>query len=67
MNNKTTTQLGMVDPGRVGADMVRRLIKDEHRCVAFDRSPEVVKDLAKENAVGASSLADLVKNPGSSV
>jgi 6-phosphogluconate dehydrogenase len=54
-------QLGMIGLGRMGASMVRRLIKDGHRCVAFDRSPEVVKDLVKDNAVGASSLADLVK------
>jgi 6-phosphogluconate dehydrogenase len=54
-------QLGMIGLGRMGANMVRRLIKDGHHCVAFDRSPEAVKDLAKDNAVGASSLADLVK------
>jgi 6-phosphogluconate dehydrogenase len=61
MNHKTTMQLGMIGLGRMGANMVRRLIKDGHRCVVFDRSPEVVKDFTKDNAVGAVSLADLVK------
>ena len=54
-------QLGMVGLGRMGANMVRRLIKGGHQCVVFNRSPEKVKDLVKENAVGAFSLADLVK------
>jgi 6-phosphogluconate dehydrogenase len=54
-------QLGMVGLGRMGANMVRRLIKAGHQCVVFDRSPKVVKELAQEKAVGASSLADLVK------
>ena len=55
-------QLGMIGLGRMGANMVRRLIKGGHQCVAFDRSPKAVKELAQEKAVGASSLADLVKN-----
>jgi 6-phosphogluconate dehydrogenase len=54
-------QLGMIGLGRMGANMVRRLIKNGHQCVVFDRSPDTVKELAKEKAVGASSLADLVK------
>ena len=54
-------QLGMVGLGRMGANMVRRLIKKGHNCVVFDRSPEAVKDLVKENATGAASLQDLVK------
>jgi 6-phosphogluconate dehydrogenase len=54
-------QLGMVGLGRMGANMVRRLIKKGHPCVVFDRSPKTVSDLAKEKAVGASSLGDLVK------
>jgi len=45
----------------MGANMVRRLIKKGHECVVFDRSPQAVSDLVKENAVGASSLADFVK------
>src|SRR5689334_4245490 len=54
-------QLGMIGLGRMGANMVRRLIKNGHTCVVFDRSPEAVNNLAKENAVPADSLADLVK------
>ncbi len=54
-------QLGMIGLGRMGANMVRRLIKDGHSCVVFDRSPEAVKDLVKEKAEGAASPADLVK------
>jgi 6-phosphogluconate dehydrogenase len=54
-------QLGMIGLGRMGANMVRRLIKGGHQCVVFDRSPKAVEDLAKENAAGSSSLADLVK------
>jgi 6-phosphogluconate dehydrogenase len=51
----------MIGLGRMGANMVRRLIKGGHQCVVFDRSPNVVQDLAKEKAVGAASLAELVK------
>ena len=54
-------QLGMVGLGRMGANMVRRLLKGGHSCVVFDTSPKAVKELAREKAVGASSLADLVK------
>jgi 6-phosphogluconate dehydrogenase len=54
-------QLGMIGLGRMGANMVRRLIKGGHQCVVFDRSADVVQGMAKEKAVGASSLADLVK------
>src|SRR6266436_1510329 len=53
-------QLGMIGLGRMGANMVRRLIRKGHDCVVFDRSPQAVSDLVKENAVGASSLADFV-------
>ncbi len=60
MKEKTTMQLGMIGLGRMGANMVRRLIKGRHECVVFDRSPEAVTDLVKENAIGANSLADLV-------
>src|SRR5262249_17498871 len=55
-----TMQLGMIGLGRMGANMVRRLLKNGHECVVFDRSPKVVNDLVKEKASGASSLADLV-------
>jgi len=61
MNHKPTKQIGMIGLGRMGANMVRRLIKGEHPCVVFDQSPAAVKDLARDKAVGASSLADLVK------
>jgi 6-phosphogluconate dehydrogenase len=54
-------QLGMVGLGRMGANMVRRLLIGGHECVVFDMSPAAVTELAKENAVGAASLADLVK------
>jgi 6-phosphogluconate dehydrogenase len=61
MREKTTMQLGMIGLGRMGANMVRRLIRDGHQCVVYDRSLQAVKDLEKEKALGATSLADLVK------
>jgi 6-phosphogluconate dehydrogenase len=61
MKAKTTMQLGMIGLGRMGANMVRRLIRQGHQCVVFDRSPHAVEDLVKEKAAGAASLADLVK------
>src|SRR5262245_40549405 len=54
-------QLGMIGLGRMGANMVRRLLKGGHQCVVFDRSKTVVEELARENAVGTASLADFVK------
>jgi 6-phosphogluconate dehydrogenase len=54
-------QLGMIGLGRMGANMVRRLIAGGHECVVFDMSPTVVTQLVKDKAVGASSLADFVK------
>jgi 6-phosphogluconate dehydrogenase len=45
----------------MGANMVRRLIRDGHNCIVYDMSPETVAELSKEKAVGATSLADLVK------
>src|SRR5260370_32873419 len=53
-------QLGMIGIGRMGANLVRRLMRDGHRCVAYDRNPDVVKSLAAEGATGAESLADFV-------
>ena len=53
-------QLGMIGLGRMGANMVRRLIKGGHQCVVFDMSSKAVAELVHDNAVGASSLADLV-------
>jgi 6-phosphogluconate dehydrogenase len=54
-------QLGMIGLGRMGANMVKRLLNGGHRCVAFDMSPNAVEDVVREKAVGASSLIDLVK------
>ncbi len=51
-------QIGMIGLGRMGANMVRRLLKGEHRCVVFDRSPAAVNELAQEKARGSSSLQD---------
>ena len=51
-------QLGMIGLGRMGANMVRRLIKEGHQCVVFDMSPKAVQELAQDKAVGASSLED---------
>ena len=54
-------QLGMVGLGRMGANMVRRLIKAGHRCIVFDLSPKAVEGLAKEGAAGSASFGDLAK------
>ena len=51
----------MIGLGRMGANMVRRLMKDGHQCVVYDRSADAVNQLAKEKATGSSSLADFVK------
>jgi 6-phosphogluconate dehydrogenase len=53
-------QLGMIGLGRMGANLVRRLMRDGHRCVVYDVSPAAVKALADEGATGATSLADFV-------
>ncbi|MGA3299587.1 MAG: phosphogluconate dehydrogenase (NAD(+)-dependent, decarboxylating) [Candidatus Acidiferrales bacterium] len=53
-------QLGMIGLGRMGANMVRRLMKGGHECVAFDMTPASVQALAKEGATGAGSLDDFV-------
>jgi 6-phosphogluconate dehydrogenase len=53
-------QIGMVGLGRMGANMVRRLMRKGNDCVVFDRSPKTVQEMAKENAVGAASLSDMV-------
>jgi len=54
-------QLGMIGLGRMGANMVHRLLAGGHRCVVYDRSPKAVEELARAKAVGAASIADLVK------
>ncbi len=53
-------QLGMIGLGRMGANMVRRLLRNGHECVVYDRSDQAVAALAAERAVGAGSLTDLV-------
>jgi len=60
MPTDTPMQLGMIGLGRMGANLVRRLMRDGHRCVAYDRNPDVVKALEAEGATGAYSLADFV-------
>jgi len=60
MTTDQPMQLGMIGLGRMGANLVRRLMRDGHRCVVYDRSAEAVKQLEGEGATGASSLADLV-------
>jgi 6-phosphogluconate dehydrogenase len=52
----------MIGLGRMGANMVRRLIEGGHQCVVFDRSAKAVAELVKEKAVGSASLAEFVKN-----
>ena len=54
-------QFGMVGLGRMGANMVRRLMRSGHTCVVYDRSPQAVETLVKEGATGASSIAEFVK------
>jgi 6-phosphogluconate dehydrogenase len=54
-------QLGMIGLGRMGANMVHRLLAGGHQCVVFDRSPNAVEELGRAKAVGASSVGDLVK------
>ena len=53
-------QIGMIGLGRMGANMVRRLIARDHQCVVYDVSPDSVAQLSKEGAVGSSSVADFV-------
>src|SRR5215813_3501351 len=54
-------QIGMIGLGRMGANMIRRLLSGGHQCVVFDRSPKAVEELTREKAIGATSIADLVK------
>jgi 6-phosphogluconate dehydrogenase len=60
MKEQITMQLGMIGLGRMGGNMVRRLLENGQKCVVFDRSTKLVGDLVKEGAEGASSLPDLV-------
>src|SRR5262249_8411922 len=61
VTDKHVMQLAMIGLGRMGANMVRRLIKGGHQCVVFDMSSKAIEDLALEKAVATSSLADLVR------
>jgi 6-phosphogluconate dehydrogenase len=54
-------QIGMIGLGRMGANMALRLLAGDHACVVFDTSPKAVEELTRAKAVGASSIADLVK------
>jgi 6-phosphogluconate dehydrogenase len=60
MTTDQPMQLGMIGLGRMGANLVRRLMRDGHRCVVYNRTAEPIKQLEGEGATGASSLADLV-------
>jgi 6-phosphogluconate dehydrogenase len=53
-------QIGMIGLGRMGGNMVRRLLRGGHECVVFDRNPASVEELAKEGATGAASMEDFV-------
>jgi 6-phosphogluconate dehydrogenase len=60
MTTSTPMQLGMIGLGRMGANLVRRLMRDGHSCVAFDVNPVAVDALATEGATGAHTLEDFV-------
>ena len=60
MATSTPMQLGMIGLGRMGANLVRRLMRDGHACVVYDVNADAVEALEAEGAVGASSMADLV-------
>jgi hypothetical protein len=60
MATDTPMELGMVGLGRMGANLVRRLMRDGHRCVVYDVNPEAVKQLDAQGATGTSSLQELV-------
>jgi 6-phosphogluconate dehydrogenase len=60
MPTEKPMQLGMIGLGRMGANLVRRLMRDGHQCVAYDVNADAVKGLAGEGATGAENLADFV-------
>jgi 6-phosphogluconate dehydrogenase len=60
MATSSPMQLGMVGLGRMGANLVRRLMHDGHTCVVFDVDADAVEALEKDGAVGSSSVADFV-------
>ena len=59
--NTRSMQLGMIGLGRMGGNMVRRLMRGGHRCVVYNRTPQQVEELAAEGATGAASLEELVR------
>src|SRR5438046_212172 len=59
MKTNSSMQLGMIGLGRMGANMVRRLMRAGHRCLVFDLSAKTVEAMASEGATGSSSFADL--------
>src|SRR6201991_1880537 len=61
MSTDTPMQLGMVGLGRMGANLVRRLMRDGHRCVVYDMNADAVKSLTAEGATGAASLSEFVE------
>ena len=61
MKERELVQLGMIGLGRMGGNMVRRLMRAGHTCVVYDHNPESVKALAGEGATGASDLDDFVR------
>src|ERR1035438_9480179 len=60
MTTDRPMQLGMIGLGRMGGNLVRRLMRDGHRCVAYDHTEAHVKQLEGDGAAGAASLADFV-------
>jgi len=54
-------QLGMIGLGRMGANMVRRLMRNGHTCVVYDRNQDAVKDLVAEGATGAATVQEFVQ------
>ena len=54
-------QLGMIGLGRMGANMVRRLMRAGHECVVFDMNPEAAKRLSDDGAIGTSSIEEFIK------
>src|SRR5208337_3771583 len=60
-SEELSMQLGMVGLGRMGANMVRRLITGGHECVVFDMSRKAVEELVDEKALGSGSLPELAK------
>ena len=55
-------QLGMIGLGRMGGNMVRRLLRDGHECVVFDPMPGAIESLVRERAIGAASIEELIAN-----